>query len=175
VHIGLHCHEFAHLLGLGDLYRSIYPVYHWALMGYGCDNGPEERGSCPAPICPENRYRLANGNSWLNYEEIMSNEVGKDIAYSGHNSIVYRRELDTPVETTEPLGTTEYERFWVENRQLSGQNFNRYLPGHDNPNPEEKGGLLIWHVWKWMDQLIDVSGEGFLILLSITSVEVGTS
>jgi M6 family metalloprotease-like protein len=66
-HMGVHCHEFGHLLGLSDQYDHIYRFGTWGLManggnkGYGYEEGNRidnyKRGQNPAPITPVEKYR----------------------------------------------------------------------------------------------------------------------
>ena len=65
-HIGIHSHEFAHLLGIPD-----YNNKRFDLMSGGEYNGPERECACPAPINPIHRKSLG----WLNYNEISSDTI----------------------------------------------------------------------------------------------------
>jgi M6 family metalloprotease-like protein len=64
-HIGIYCHEFGHLLGLGDIYGYGHGI-DWSLMGDGCDMGDTSphKGQCPAPIDPYQRY----SHSWVSVQ-----------------------------------------------------------------------------------------------------------
>ena len=126
-HIGGHCHEFGHLLGLPHVPNYYTPGNEckWTTMSYGGkDNGPEGHGSCPAPINPDYRARLG----WLDPQPITSDMYDEQIEFDIHSADVYRFDL------------RDGEYFLIENRQLTS-GFNRYLPG----NPDG-GGLLIWHL-----------------------------
>ena len=55
--IGIHAHEFSHLLGLYDL-KGVYLNYDWDLMSSGNFNGPYYEGACPSPLNPYFRFKL---------------------------------------------------------------------------------------------------------------------
>ncbi len=118
--IGTFCHEFAHVLGLPDLYASSYTsALHpatWSLMASGNYN---DDGRTPPGLSSYERYELG----WL-----------------------APRELSYPLTVTlDPIGASNdacristeraNEYFLFENRQQSG--WDSSLPGH---------GMLVWHI-----------------------------
>ena len=71
--IGIFCHEYSHILGLGDLYDYTYEtmgVGYWSLMGYGnygtCGFKNNTSGSDPVPLLAWEKYYLG----WLTPETI---------------------------------------------------------------------------------------------------------
>ena len=64
--IGVFCHEFAHVLGLPDLYDTIknstHGVGHWSLMSAG--SWGSSIGKDPAPLLAWERYELG-GDAWV--------------------------------------------------------------------------------------------------------------
>ena len=68
-HIGGHCHEFGHCIGLphlADYDEDNYEDKFFALMEVGGMNGPEKNGACPSDINPY--YKIARG--WVNPDNI---------------------------------------------------------------------------------------------------------
>ncbi len=126
--VGIFCHEFAHDLGLPDLYNTLYyggraVVGDWDLMDGGSWLGPTHDGSIPGHISAWGKVRLG----WVTPNELTDQETNIQVATSGSSSI-----FKIPVmNAADPVS----EYFLVENRQQ--QNFDRYLPG---------AGLLIWHI-----------------------------
>jgi len=147
-HIGVDCHEFAHLaFSLPEKYvtNGGGDVGDWGLMGTGLFNQPSEfsssesRGSCPAHLNAVSKYQAG----FLDPTIVSQNQTGVSI-----NSIEdYEQAFLFPIN-----GNSEY--FMIENKNYIG--FDRKLPGQG-----EEGtpiGLLIWHVsnntpkW-WNDDL----------------------
>ena len=122
-HIGMYCHEFAHLLGARHHGKG---AARWSIMGNGQKNsaGGGSFGNCPDPINPWQRYRWG----WLRINRIPG-DVSRTIVYGDtlNNYFVWGVSSDT---------------FLVENRQFT-QGFDRGLPGHDT---YQYGGLLIWNI-----------------------------
>ena len=118
--IGIHCHEFGHLLGLPDLYDidfSSNGIGLWGLMGYGCyGNGHLER---PFHLCAWAKQRLG----WVSETRI----------YSPSPQMFTLSPVEQTAEVAKAISGVSY--FLLENRQNVG--FDLYLPQH---------GLLIWHV-----------------------------
>ena len=137
-HIGVHCHEFGHLLGLADYYGDT--TYHlWGLMANGSRKG---LGAYPSPLSPHLRSLLG----WLTPTEVTDFKETELLSYSSFQDDVYliRSSSDR----------TDF--FLIENRQPD-EKWNRGL----------YGGLLIWHIKDqpveeddWIDliEADDVSG-----------------
>lgn len=117
--IGTFCHEFAHILGLPDLYNTSFgTVLHpasWSLMASGSYNGD---GRKPPLLSAYERYELG----WLEYDEI---------SYPRTVSLPHLKENVAMMIPTERAN----EYFVFENRQPEG--WDSSLPGH---------GLLVWHI-----------------------------
>ena len=117
--IGTFCHEFTHVLGLPDLYRtnssSSFTPGAWSVLDYGPYNN--------------------NGRTPPLYSAYERNALGW----------MQPVELDHPDDISlRPIGTNEAccvrtdnpkEIYLIENRQQTG--WDAYVPGH---------GLLVWHV-----------------------------
>ncbi|RKY47617.1 MAG: hypothetical protein DRP91_07300, partial [Candidatus Neomarinimicrobiota bacterium] len=140
-HIGGHCHEFGHCIGLphlADYDEDNYEDKFFALMEVGGMNGPEKNGACPSGINPY--YKIARG--WVNPDNIhyISSDVyGLEISYDYLNPNYY---------VINRSGSNKY--FILENRLRDG--FDYYTPNDpdypgepEDPNGNE-GGLLIWRV-----------------------------
>ncbi|MGQ0796594.1 MAG: M6 family metalloprotease domain-containing protein, partial [Methanobacteriota archaeon] len=123
--LGVVTHEFAHDLGLPDLYdtddSSEGGVGLWDLMAQGAYNGLP-RGSSPAHPSASARASLG----WTAPTDVTSALVSMSIPAVESTGRVYRLTI---------AGTAGREYFLVENRQRIG--FDAGLPGT---------GLLIWHV-----------------------------
>lgn len=70
--IGIHCHEFAHTLGIGHATGSRADV-----MEAGTRNGPDNRGAAPAPLNPMHRAQ----KGWLS-PLVISGQQQFDVYYS---------------------------------------------------------------------------------------------
>lgn len=126
-HIGIHCHEFAHLLGLHDKYDPPVYVAKYGLMGYGVYNGPLTRGECPAHITCSGKIDLG----WITPTTTTSNMHVQILPLETNSTnSVYKLEIDS------------YRYYLLENRQYTG--FDLYLK--DKDKWEEEGGLLIWYL-----------------------------
>ncbi|MBN1826299.1 MAG: M6 family metalloprotease domain-containing protein [Candidatus Eisenbacteria bacterium] len=146
--IGVYAHEYGHILGLPDLYRTYSgssgtvqesSVGYYCLMDAGSllpanASGGEPRGSTPAHICPFFKVWLG----WIEedgYDRGGPAEVESirlDAIARGGSLI---RLLANPNGTEWKIPGAEGEYFLLENRSAVG--FDRNLPG---------GGLLVWHV-----------------------------
>ncbi len=133
-HIGVHCHEFGHVLGLGDKYATRNNPhnrdYHkWGLMADGGNKKVGSRGDNPAPLSPHHRAELG----WLtptNVTGLMENEtLSYSSARASYQDDVYRIKAFT----------NPSDFFLIENRQL-GEGWNR------GPASADSDGLLIWHI-----------------------------
>ncbi|MBU1626650.1 PQQ-binding-like beta-propeller repeat protein, partial [bacterium] len=124
--IGVFCHEFAHILGLPDLYDLDYSsigIGDFCLMCSGCDLSLYvEDGDHPANLCPWAKKFLG----WLDIVNIYQSQ-NYQLMPVETNSVCY--------EISNGMPFNEY--FLVENRQRIG--FDSCLPG-------DKGGILIWHI-----------------------------
>ena len=133
-HIGTHCHEFGHVLGLGDYYGDLN-YYHWGLMARG---GHKGFGAHPAPLSPHLRSLLG----WLTPTEVTDFKETEPLSYSSFQDDVYRIRSSSD--------RTDF--FLIENRQPD----NKWNTGIH-------GGLLIWHIKQqsierdWID-LIEADG-----------------
>ena len=133
-HIGVHSHEFGHILGLGDQYYAPYDYGLWGLMANGGNKGGDnnsQRGNNPAPIVPQQRYELG----WLSFQNTDSKALNAQIPYSLNT--VYKIK-----------GSYSSEYILIENRQ-TGADWNRFLP---------TGGLLIWRIYYSTVDLIEAAG-----------------
>lgn len=118
--IGTFCHEFAHVLGLPDLYctdpyASALAPGAWSLMASGNYNND---GRTPPALSAYERYEL----NWLKPKELT---YPLDVTLA-------------PIASNEAarIGTERVnEYFLLENRQQSG--WDAFLPGH---------GMLVWHI-----------------------------
>lgn len=118
--IGTFCHEFSHVMGLPDLYHTLYGSMpytpgEWSVMDYG----PYlNEGRTPPLYSSFERYALG----WLTPEELTDNKSYALSPLSANKAYSVSKE-----------GSDEL--FLFENRQPEG--WDKYLPGH---------GMLIWHV-----------------------------
>lgn len=141
-HIGIHCHEFGHLLGLADSYHGAAndpPSYgRWGLMGTGYKNGPNY-GSQPVHIAGPNKAKLQFAPVVNLNEDLYSQTI---YPTSNNNScILFLKEITFWIEM--PLGPIlEKETFTIENRQKIAGTFDQSLPGE---------GLLIFNPTSTVD------------------------
>lgn len=118
--IGTFVHEFSHVMGLPDLYSTVYnnacTPGAYSVMDYG----PYNNDGCTPPS-----YSIYERNAlrWMEPEVIDGpmNARLENLAESNHGYIVQTRK--------------DNEFFLFENRQQKG--WDKYLPGH---------GMLIWHI-----------------------------
>jgi M6 family metalloprotease-like protein len=132
-HIGIHCHEFGHLLGLPDRYNDPEGIKqyvgYWDLMSNGGAKGVYNGtnyvfGNCPAPMNPQDLHNLG----WLTYDII---PAGKNLSVSLGSEL--NRTYKINVEA--PIGIPEY--YVIQNRQATVGVWNK----------ENRGsGLLIWRI-----------------------------
>lgn len=118
--IGVFCHEFGHVLGLPDLYSTVYndafTPGDWDVMGSGSYNN---NSRTPPLYSSYERYYLG----WLTPRELT--EKGEDICLKP------MIENEACIINTERSG----EYYLFENRQKEG--WDAYLPYH---------GMLVWHI-----------------------------
>lgn len=116
--IGTFCHEFGHVLGLPDLYSTIFYAFtpgYWDIMSTGSYNND---GRTPPYYSCYERYAL----DWLTPHELPEGYTTLGDLEKTNKAIIIHTEKDN-------------EYFLLENRQNNG--FDKYLPGH---------GMLVWHI-----------------------------
>ena len=129
-HIGVHCHEFGHVLGFGDKYGGSRDYYEWGLMAHGGNKAVNRRGDNPAPLAPHHR----SGLGWISPKNVTRLMDDTPLSYSSGRT--------SYLDDVYQIGTST-DFFLIENRQ----------PGDDveidsgwNLSLPEIGGLLIWHI-----------------------------
>ncbi len=130
--VGAMCHEFGHLLGLGDLYyqgernppdKESAGIGCWGLMGHGAWGWNGNDG--PNPFCAYSLEKLG----WIGVDNerlevvTQSQNISFLPLFQGGN--VYRI----------PLSNNEY--YLICSKDRSASYYDRYIPGN---------GLLIWHI-----------------------------
>ncbi len=123
--IGVFAHEYAHALGLPDLYDTDYSsngIGDWSLMASGTWNYTTMHGDSPAHLDAWSKYKLG----WVTPAQVTTTLTNETITQAATTADVYQLLSGTP---------TSGEYFLVENRQKKG--FDAGLPG---------SGLLIWHI-----------------------------
>jgi len=143
-HIGGHCHEFGHCIGLQHLadgkHEDPFEVDHFALMEVGGMNGPTGNGACPAGVNPYHKIK----KGWVT--PIYISDIKKDfkIEYNYKNPNYY---------VINPRGDLKGNLFILENRLRDG--FDKYTGNapmmadvsYDSSDCNANdGGLLIWRV-----------------------------
>jgi M6 family metalloprotease-like protein len=131
-HIGVHCHEFGHLLQLYDKYNYPGEPGNWDLMGaWGPYEGPDDNeipGACSAHINAWSKWTLG----WL--EPTFVDTILPD-------------QLFYPVENHSQAylhKVRDKEYFMAEYRtKFSGTHFDYYAYPAPDPSTD---GLLIWHM-----------------------------
>ncbi|RLT31087.1 MAG: M6 family metalloprotease domain-containing protein [Chloroflexi bacterium] len=126
--IGTFCHEFAHALGLPDLYDRTAPessgLGNWSLMAFGAFNQADGQAG-DSPAWPDPYCRLLMG--WDRQINVTANMLQARIPEAkGPERAVYRLWAE---------GQSAPQEFLIETRKRTG--FDRGLPGE---------GLLIYHV-----------------------------
>lgn len=150
-HIGTHCHEFGHTIGMVDKYLpfcdEIYPgIGRWGLMSYGNDNGPLFKGESPAH--PNALTKIGMG--WITPTPILSNE-NIQIEQSEQYPLAYKISL------YENYPDVDDEYFIIVNRQPYG--FDQYLLNGPGGIPGFEGGLFIWHrITPFLEKLEQADG-----------------
>jgi M6 family metalloprotease-like protein len=136
IHIGGHCHEIGHQLGLTDKYTGFREAGKYGIMAEGNWNGPNppgRKGQCPAHITAVGKISLG----WVNPNVITSNTSVTLTAVGEYSNSVYK------IVSQNGTGNTYYI---LENRivdPIHGAGdfvFDQYLPGRIDCN----GGLLVW-------------------------------
>lgn len=118
--IGTFCHEFSHVMGLPDLYRTsgteaVFTPRAWDVMDSGSYNN---ESMCPPYYSAFERYAFG----WLDPLQL---KEGADIRLNSINSNT------GCIIKTDKAG----EFYMLENRQKTG--WDSYIPGH---------GMLVWHI-----------------------------
>ena len=117
--IGTFVHEFSHVMGLPDLYATVYNKAftpgRWSTLDYGPYNND---GCTPPNYSVFERYALG----WLQPRELTGASNVRLEEISRNQAAIIPTFKDT-------------EFFLLENRQQTG--WDKYIPGH---------GLLIWHI-----------------------------
>ncbi len=130
-HIGIHAHEFGHLIGLED-HCGPTDNFDWDLMSSGVFNGPLKAGACPAPINPYDRSRLG----WSQIIRFGDSTEVK-VSYDLKNPQIYY--LEDP---------KTFDFFLVELRYFnSNMNLGDFnIPDYNSyiHNIKENNGLLVW-------------------------------
>lgn len=132
-HIGIHCHEFGHLLGFLDLYTGGND-HRWNLMNLGDKNGPSGIGgrttAAPAPFNPE--FRRQQG--WISPVIINGSPQTEQADYSLQTPEVF--QIDDPQSTY----------YWlIENRHFQDNDWNSWLPSA-YPSFVNSQGILVWRM-----------------------------
>ncbi len=125
--IGVHTHEFAHLLGLWDLYHGNGSIGPWGLMGNGCYGGNGGSGERPVQLLGLEKEMLG----WVTSTVIGEGSHSLSIPASATAGAVYKV-------------VSERSFFYLENRQQQG--YDLYLPGK---------GLTVWHVDMTATNVVD--------------------
>lgn len=126
--IGTICHEFGHVLGLADLYRtdgvdSKEVPGSWALMSNG---NYLNNGNTPPNLSVWEKYSLG----WVEPKMLAANEH----VVLPADGTTYRMLNSSSIVPEEGAFTTD-TTLYFENRQMEG--WDRYLPGH---------GMLVWQI-----------------------------
>ncbi|GAB4372788.1 MAG: hypothetical protein Kow0042_16280 [Calditrichia bacterium] len=138
-HIGIHSHEFAHLLGAFDEYGgSANPVY-WSVMAWGSSNGPAYHSACPSGFSPFYRIHW----DWVNAAYLNA---------PGYQNLVFEYDYSNPQYYRIDVPDNISEYFILENRLREG--FDLWTPNDPGDPPQHplqdpngnEGGLMIWHI-----------------------------
>lgn len=126
--IGAFCHEYAHVLGLPDMYQTHYEDTNvpgnWTLMCSGSYNDDSTR----PPLFSAYEQWLCN---WLEYTPVEEGQA-YDVKPGGEAD---RKAYRLPVHTQNGAWTSKSEYYVFESRKKSGW---------DTELPDE--GLLVWHI-----------------------------
>ena len=138
--IGVFCHEFSHVLGLPDLYSTIYTSAftpgEWSLMDHGSYNN---NSHTPPYHTGYERYCLG----WVEPKVLSdpANVTMYPVSQIGAYDDVYM--INTPKKS---------EYYILENRQKLG--WDEYIPGH---------GMLVWHIdfdpEKWLMNIVNIEKQ----------------
>ncbi|MCC7262458.1 MAG: VCBS repeat-containing protein [Candidatus Latescibacteria bacterium] len=139
--VGTMAHEFAHGMGLPDLYDLDYDdpgedsagVGRWCLMGWGAHGWKGDDG--PNPFSAWCLKELG----WVGLDNERLVEVGGDTTSLELAALLQGgqiAQLPLPAAAVDAFSTAE-EYLLLEQRTRSGSYYDRHLPGE---------GLLVWHV-----------------------------
>lgn len=134
-HIGIHAHEFSHLLGCYDL-KGVYLNYDLDLMSSGNFNGPYDEGACPAALNPYFRFKLG----WQTINKIQKSSTEK-LKYNLISPKIYCIE-DL---VTKDIILVEYRKFnsKIKIGDCLYDDYNSYIN-----KMSMKEGILVWKVLK---------------------------
>ncbi len=132
-HIGIHAHEFGHLIGLSDLYHADQFNGSWDLMANGDKNGPTV-GACPAPINPICREMLG----WLEFNDNYTNGTPIDLNYNLRSPEIYQANLKSNGESYFCFEYREFNKNMIIGN-TSCLDYNSYCPHENIPK-----GVLAW-------------------------------
>jgi len=139
--VGTMAHEFAHGLGLPDLYDLDYKdpgedsagVGRWCLMGWGAHGWKGDDGPNPfSAWCLKELGWIGQGNERL--VEVEGEAVDLEVAALQQGGQVLQVPL--PLRALDVFSTIE-EYLLLEQRTRSSSYYDRHLPGE---------GLLVWHI-----------------------------
>jgi M6 family metalloprotease-like protein len=137
-HVGIHAHEFAHMLGAGDKrFSEGYKARYYCLMGLGSQNGPR-LFSCPSLIDPYSKQAIFG----LNVEQINSLVLDKQLYYKSSG-------LQKIYKVASQSNSIEY---YIEHR--TNDSFTRYIKYY--ATSDSMPGLLIWYRYNTDDGKIDL-------------------
>ncbi len=130
-HIGIHAHEFGHLLGFEDHIGGENNEC-WDLMSKGCYNGPNNEGSCPAPLNPHLRWIMG----WIEYKSVNS-DTTIIMEYDIQNPKVYKLGYGS----TGNFFIVEFRRFNLISKQTNELevDYNSFVNGLS-----KNSGILVW-------------------------------
>ena len=134
-HIGIHCHEFGHTLGLVDIYDSGHGL-DWSLYGNGdkMGNTIPSKGQCPAPIDPFQR----DLHNWIYVQTPTVPNTGLNLVYDGSNPTIYKIESNS-------------NWYYFENRRYN--DYSRYCPGYESY--KGSGGILVWRAYSLFVDIVE--------------------
>jgi M6 family metalloprotease-like protein len=147
--IGLHCHEYAHIIGISeDDYKGSYPYGCWGLMCWGLRcmypapqyPYPYVEGTCPAPLTPDQRYRI--DPSWVDYTDITSPQ-NLTLTFNttlGLSNVGILNLTHKSSQNTDSL-------FFIENRQTENDPFFNTVWNRGIPCKPDSDGVLVWRFW----------------------------
>ncbi|MCL2481711.1 MAG: M6 family metalloprotease domain-containing protein [Spirochaetaceae bacterium] len=128
--IGVFCHEFAHVLGLPDLYDTSYETHgvgRWSLMSAGSWGSSGGLGEDPAPLLAWERDYIG-GDDWVIIKPVTTTSITiEDI------------EANSKTAYKIPLSPDESQYFLLERKTSASGEGKKYVPAD---------GILITHINK---------------------------